>query len=280
MTMTIATVDNVTLDDDRVRILQAYIRPSDVRDIPGRTGLPVELVREVVASVAGNDRVYARHLVEQFALLTGPTAPPNTGGPAAVSPEPEPAEPAAVDLDTDSTTESGVVVPVEVTPELEPAEFAELDGAEQEFEVEARPRIVALCGSTRFRDALAAVNAELTLAGAMVLAPGVFGHADGVELGPQVQSELDTLHLHKIDLADEVIVVAPGGYIGDSTRAAIVYAQMLGKPVSYRSDDVPSSLLRTGGSYLCQHCGTAAGAGLCCGQPMVPVRVELHRRAA
>jgi hypothetical protein len=42
---------------------------------------------------------------------------------------------------------------------------------------------------------------------------------------------LDTLHLRKIDLADEVLVVNPGAYIGDSTRREIAYARSLGKPV-------------------------------------------------
>lgn len=44
---------------------------------------------------------------------------------------------------------------------------------------------------------------------------------------------LDTLHLQKIDLADEVLVVNPGGYIGDSTRREINYALSHGKPVRY-----------------------------------------------
>jgi len=44
---------------------------------------------------------------------------------------------------------------------------------------------------------------------------------------------LDTLHLRKIDLADEVFVVNKDGYIGDSTRHEIEYAQSKGKPVRY-----------------------------------------------
>ena len=41
--------------------------------------------------------------------------------------------------------------------------------------------VVTICGSTRFRDEIAEVNRELTLAGYIVLAPGVFGH-DGDEI--------------------------------------------------------------------------------------------------
>ena len=44
---------------------------------------------------------------------------------------------------------------------------------------------------------------------------------------------LDALHLRKIDLADRVLVVNPGGYIGDSTSREIAYAQATDKPVSF-----------------------------------------------
>ncbi|WBB73254.1 hypothetical protein O7602_26810 [Micromonospora sp. WMMD1128] len=95
------------------------------------------------------------------------------------------------------------------------------------------PRVIVLCGSTRFRDAFHEVNHRLTLGGHIVLAPGVFGHADGTQLTAEQKTALDALHLRKIDLADEVIVVNPNGYIGDSTRAEIAYAHRTGKPVGY-----------------------------------------------
>ena len=36
-------------------------------------------------------------------------------------------------------------------------------------------------------------------------------------------------------MADEVYVVDPGGYVGESTRREIAYAESLGKPVRYLS---------------------------------------------
>jgi hypothetical protein len=45
------------------------------------------------------------------------------------------------------------------------------------------------------------------------------------------------VHLHKIRLADEVYVVDPGGYLGDSTRREIAYAKSLGTPVRYLSHE-------------------------------------------
>ena len=98
-------------------------------------------------------------------------------------------------------------------------------------DLDGQVRIVTLCGSTRFKAEFEAVNRRETLAGRIVLAPGVFGHADGIELSAAEKAALDELHLRKIDLADRVIVVAPGGYIGDSTRREIAYAEAAGKPV-------------------------------------------------
>ncbi|MFK4091118.1 hypothetical protein ACI2LF_43835 [Kribbella sp. NPDC020789] len=96
----------------------------------------------------------------------------------------------------------------------------------------ATPHIVTLCGSTRFRREIAAANRELTLAGHLVLAPGVFAH-DGDTITDLDKQRLDRLHLLKIDLACWVIVINPGGYIGESTRREIAYATAIGTPVSY-----------------------------------------------
>ncbi|HCX84669.1 MAG TPA: hypothetical protein DHV14_05950 [Micrococcales bacterium] len=100
-----------------------------------------------------------------------------------------------------------------------------------------RPEIVCLCGSTRFVEEMAAANRDLTFAGAIVVAPGVFSRTDGRGGGEPITAEqkaaLDALHLRKIDLADRVLVVNPGGYIGESTSREIAYARANGKPVSF-----------------------------------------------
>ncbi|MFD9950834.1 hypothetical protein ACFWYW_58930 [Nonomuraea sp. NPDC059023] len=96
-----------------------------------------------------------------------------------------------------------------------------------------RPEIVCLCGSTRFREEFARANRELTRAGVIVVAPGVFGHS-GDPFTDDDKQRLDELHRRKIDLADRVVIVSDAsGYIGDSTRAEIEYARVLGKPVGY-----------------------------------------------
>lgn len=49
----------------------------------------------------------------------------------------------------------------------------------------------------------------------------------------ELKVRLDELHRAKIRMADEVLVVNPGGYYGDSTRSEIAYALSLGLPVRY-----------------------------------------------
>lgn len=97
-----------------------------------------------------------------------------------------------------------------------------------------RPEIVCICGSTRFVDHVHAANRDLTFAGSIVLAPGVFVHADEqAAVTAEQKAALDELHLRKIDLADRVLVVNPGGYVGESTSREIAHARATGKPVSF-----------------------------------------------
>ena len=44
---------------------------------------------------------------------------------------------------------------------------------------------------------------------------------------------LDDMHKRKIDMADEILVINVGGYIGSSTRSEIEYAKATNKPVRY-----------------------------------------------
>jgi hypothetical protein len=100
-----------------------------------------------------------------------------------------------------------------------------------------RPEIVCICGSARFADEMSAANRDLTFAGVIVVAPGVFPRAEDHQASGSITDEqkaaLGALHLRKIDLADRVLVVNPGGYIGESTSREIAYARAAGKPISF-----------------------------------------------
>ena len=85
--------------------------------------------------------------------------------------------------------------------------------------------VVTLCGSTRFKDEFMQAQKELTLKGMIVISVGLFGHSgdeevwDGMDEGAISETKfmLDDMHKSKIDMADGIYVVNPGGYIGDST---------------------------------------------------------------
>lgn len=137
-----------------------------------------------------------------------------------------------------------------------------------------RPKIVCLCGSTRFGEAFAKANLDETLKGNIVLTVGCMTHSDEqLSIDAPTKLALDELHKHKIDLCDEVLVlnvlackfckkprIIDGEpeyrrcfgvnvnipptcefepYIGDSTRSEIEYAEKLGKPVRYLNEVKP-----------------------------------------
>ncbi len=92
-----------------------------------------------------------------------------------------------------------------------------------------RPEVVCLCGSARFMTEMRTANRELTSRGVVVLAPS---ELDGPP-APEQKAVLDAVHLRRIELADRVLVVNPGGYVGESTRSEIAHARALGKPVDF-----------------------------------------------
>lgn len=97
-----------------------------------------------------------------------------------------------------------------------------------------RPTVVCLCGSTRFGEAFREANLRETLAGRIVLTIGCDTKSDdALGLGPEVKPMLDELHLRKIDMADEVLILNVGGYIGESTRRELKYARVYGKRIRF-----------------------------------------------
>ena len=98
------------------------------------------------------------------------------------------------------------------------------------------PEVVVLCGSTRFMDVFHEENRRLSLAGKIVLTVEIVtydGASDLQRADPEQKRRLDELHLRKIDLADKVLVLNVGGYIGESTADEIAYAQRIGKRIEY-----------------------------------------------
>ena len=107
-----------------------------------------------------------------------------------------------------------------------------------------KPKIVCICGSTRFADLHAVVRWELEKTGENIClminylpqwyadeqnwnGNDHFGEQSGLK------EILDILHFRKIDLCDQVLIINKDGYIGESTRNEIEYAKKQGKPIVY-----------------------------------------------
>ena len=148
-----------------------------------------------------------------------------------------------------------------------------------------KPKIVCLCGSTRFGEAFRLAQFEETMKGKIVLTIGCNMKSDDDLFGNMaepakevVKKMLDELHLHKIDLADEVLFLNVGGYIGQSTFNELEYARKQGKEIKWLEEigapnlrdpefpcerflpicpaygDKPSGNCETDGHYMCYKC--------------------------
>lgn len=103
-----------------------------------------------------------------------------------------------------------------------------------------RPTVVCLCGSTRFWRAFQQAGLDETMAGRIVLSIGAASGTDDEHFGnlprdeyDRIKAMLDELHLRKIDMADEVLILNVGGYIGESTARELAYALEHGKRVRF-----------------------------------------------
>lgn len=107
---------------------------------------------------------------------------------------------------------------------------------------EIHPKVICLCGSTRFIDIFAVMTWEIeTKLGHIVLGCTMlpewycqershFAEKQGLK------GQRDNHHLRKIDMADEVLILNLDGYIGESTKAELVYARNAGKKIWWLED--------------------------------------------
>ena len=107
-------------------------------------------------------------------------------------------------------------------------------------------KIVCLCGSTRFSEAFQAANLDETLKGNIVLKSNIiltvgcdtkgddklFCDMPADDLA-SLKKRLDILHFRKIDLADEILILNVGGYIGESTGRELAYAKAMEKKIRF-----------------------------------------------
>lgn len=94
-------------------------------------------------------------------------------------------------------------------------------------------KLITLCGSIKFKKLFKEVEAKLTLEGNAVLLPCFFEHSLDFKPEKKYIDQLSDIHLKKISASDEIFVINPGGYIGESTKREIAFAHTINKKVSY-----------------------------------------------
>lgn len=97
-------------------------------------------------------------------------------------------------------------------------------------------KIIAVCGSYKFRKEMAEVAEIMTLAGNCVLTPNELTRNSKDDYTEEEARMIDLMHKEKIRLSDAIIVVNVGGYVGKSTQSEIIFAKKLNKEIMYYTD--------------------------------------------
>ena len=107
-----------------------------------------------------------------------------------------------------------------------------------------KPKIVTLCGSSKFCDIMAVCawlieRDEKAITMGLHLLPQWYPDCPDSHLAEQegVAEVMDTLHFRKIDISDEIFVVNYDDYIGDSTANEIKYTRENNKKIRWFSCD-------------------------------------------
>ena len=107
------------------------------------------------------------------------------------------------------------------------------------------PKVICICGSTRFADLHAIKRWEFERDGSCICLminylPYGYFETGNDHFGEMFGNKniLDDLHKRKIDMSDEVFVINKDGYIGESTKGEIEYAIKNNIPVRYMENPV------------------------------------------
>lgn len=117
--------------------------------------------------------------------------------------------------------------------------------------VKRKPKIITICGSSRFIELMAVCawlieRDEFKIVQSLHLLPAWYPNVPLHHLAEHEDCEvhMDALHLHKIDISDEIFVVDWDGYIGESTSNELEHAVKLGIPIRrFTSDPVGDAVM-------------------------------------
>lgn len=118
--------------------------------------------------------------------------------------------------------------------------YAKSIGKPVKYLIPEKLEIITLCGSRRFKTDFERISKEFALKGKIVFTPAIF-NIDIEEVGKLSTAQhniLDILHQNKILMSDKVLIVNPGGYIGDNTREEIKFAEAHNIEIEYLHEPI------------------------------------------
>ncbi len=97
-------------------------------------------------------------------------------------------------------------------------------------------KIITVCGSYKFKKEMTEITEKMALKGNCMLTPIELSRSKKEDYTEKEASMIDKMHKEKIRLADAILVVNVGGYIGSSTKSEIELAKSLNKGILYYTD--------------------------------------------
>ncbi len=98
-------------------------------------------------------------------------------------------------------------------------------------------KIITVCGSLRFYKEMMEITEKMELEGNCMLVPIYNPSRPNKDNFTEDEAlMLDKMHKERIKLADAILAVNVGGYIGSSTKSEIDFAKSLNKEIIYYTD--------------------------------------------
>ncbi|MBQ8165441.1 MAG: hypothetical protein IJZ96_00230 [Lachnospiraceae bacterium] len=96
-------------------------------------------------------------------------------------------------------------------------------------------KTVTICGSMRFAEEMKDIALQLEISHDMNVIQCIY-NSHGVHLSDDDMKQIVETHYKKIELSDAIYVVNIDGYIGESVRKEIEYAERNGIEVIYHTE--------------------------------------------
>lgn len=108
-----------------------------------------------------------------------------------------------------------------------------------------KPKVVCICASSRFHEDVFNMEWALTHQGYVVLSFATHDEDLWKNLNNETLHRIRRAHLHKIELAHEVLVMNINGYIGETVQRELAYAIYLNKEIEFYEVKLGNAYLRT-----------------------------------